>query len=377
MVFIMRIQTSEERRAKSEERKASATKGDSLLAPRSSPLGHPRWYESAILIVALLIVAASPTQAQILPTLGGDRAGTSGFQFLKITTDARAAALGETVVANAFDASALFWNPALAGHVEGLQVGLHRTAYFTDITLNFAALTYHLSGPALTLGFSLQTLDSGEMDVTTEFQPFGTGETFRLSDLAAGLTLSQRLTDLFSYGVTGKYVRESVAGITTTSVVFDLGVFYRVGNTGAHMAVSVRNVGLDGNPSGDIDRTIIGEVTEVTENDFQSITPPTTFLLGITYNVFNNSEQNDLFVSAQLNNPNDNAENWNLGLEYTWHQTLILRVGYRFGIEEYTTPSAGLGLRIPYLGPDLRFDYGFNRLERLGNVHRVGLNLGL
>ena len=55
----------------------------------------------------------------------------------------------------------------------------------------------------------------------------------------------------------------------------------------------------------------------------------------------------------------------------------MLRAGYRFGVEEYDLPSFGAGINIPYVGPDLRFDYGFSRLERLGSVHRVGLSLSL
>lgn len=331
--------------------------------------------ESFFLLFFIFALFASPAAAQVLPSFGGDRAGTSGFQFLKIPTDPRGAALGQTVVANAFDASALFWNPALAAHTEGLQIGLNHAAYFSDVNIEFLAMTYHLAGPDITLGASVQTLDSGEMNVTTEFQPFGTGETFRLSDLAAGLTLSQRLTDLFSYGITTKYIRESVAGIDNTTLVFDIGIFYRIGTTGAQMAVSVRNFGFDGRPNGAIERTVIGENSVVSESKFESVTPPTTFMMGLTYNLFHDDARNDLLFSAQLNNPNDNVENWNIGVEYTWNQTLVLRSGYRFGIEEYSTPSVGVGLHIPYFGPDLRFDYSFNKLDRLGSIHRVGLNL--
>ena len=326
-----------------------------------------------IILLAFLLMPCS-AQAQLLPNLGGDRAGTSGFQFLKIPIDARSAALGETVVANAFDASALFWNPALAAHLETPSFGVSHVAYFVDVTLNYVGATYHIPGPSLTLGLSLQTLNSGSMDVTTEFEPFGTGETFSLFDMAAGLTVSQSLTDLFSYGVTAKYIRESAAGIDHTTMAFDLGIFYRVGTTGAQMAVSVRNFGLDSFSSGSISRSVIEDPATIVEDDLESFTLPTTFLLGLTYNVLHEDHQvNDLFVSAQLNNPNDNAENWNVGMEYVWQQLLALRLGYRFGIEEYTIPSAGLGLNLPFLGPDIRFDYGFSRLERLGSIHRVSL----
>ena len=331
------------------------------------------------LVIALLVLCTAPHMAygQLLPSLGGDRAGTSGFQFLKIPIDARSAALGETVVANISDVSALFWNPALAAQLDNIHFGASHVEYFSDVTLNFAGASFHLPGSSLTLGVSIQTLSSGTMDVTTEFQPFGTGETFSLFDMALGLTVAQHLTDLFSYGVTAKYVQESVAGVTQTTAVFDIGIFYRVGDTGAQMAVAVRNFGLDSFTSGEISRNIISDSPTVLENDFESITPPTTFLLGLSYQALQADARNDLLLSAQLNNPNDNVENWNFGVEYIWNELLALRTGYRFGIEEFTVPSFGVGLMLPYLGPDLRFDYGYSQLERLGQLHRVSLMVGL
>ena len=329
-------------------------------------------------LIVFVLLPSIPANAQLIPSFGRDRAGTSGFQFLKIPVDARSAALGETVVANAFDASALFWNPALAAQVGGPQVGLSHTAYFADVNLEYAAFSLPLNRLGLTVGASLQTLNSGDMDVTSEFQPFGTGETFRFVDIAAGLTVAQTLTDLFSYGVTAKYLRESVADLTTSTVVFDVGVFYRIGNTGAQIGVAIRNFGLDGTPDGEITRTVLGNEEPVVESDFESFTPPTTFLMGVTYRLLRGNERNDVQISGQLTNPNDNAESFNLGLEYTWNSLLILRSGYRFGVDEFSVPSFGAGLMLPNLaGVQARFDYGFSQLDRLGTVHRVGLNLTL
>ncbi len=325
----------------------------------------------------LALLASGPLHAQLLPSLGGERAGTSGFQFLKIPVDARSAALGQTVVASASDVGALYWNPALIAHSPGIQAGFYHTAYFVDVSLDFAGLVYPISGTNMFVGASIQTMDSGEMDVTTEFQPFGTGQTFRLRDMAVGVSFSQQLTDLFSYGITSKYVRESVAGLVASTVVFDVGFFYAVGTSGLDLAVSVRNFGLDGTPEGALERRVIAPNPQVIETEFEALTPPTTFHLGVVYRVLDDHPAQSLDVSAQLNNPNDNAENWNVGVEYGWNRMLYLRTGYRFGIEEYATPSFGVGLRIPVGGPDLRFDYGFNRLERLGNVNRIGLNLTL
>ena len=327
------------------------------------------------LIAVSILSGGQNAHAQLLPSLGGERAGTSGFQFLKIPVDARAAALGESVVASAFDISALYWNPALASHLPGIQAGFHHTAYFVDVNLDFAGVNYHLPGTNVSIGASLQTLNSGQMKVTTEFEPFGTGESFRFLDLAAGLTLSQQLTDLFSYGVTTKYIRESVVGLSTSTIAFDLGIYYAVGSTGARMGVSVRNIGLDKAPEGQLERTVINSDPIRIESDFESLTAPTTFHLGFAYDLLKSSPNSSITLSTQLNNPNDNAENWNFGAEYGWKNMLFIRTGYRFGIEEVTVPSFGTGLRVPLSGAAFKFDYGFNRLERLGSVHRMGMSV--
>ena len=334
------------------------------------------------LLVLFLLAAAAPANAQLLPAFGEDRAGTSGFQFLKVPVDARGAALGGTVVASADDASALFWNPALAAR-GGTQIGLATASYVADVKLHSAAGFTQINTPigAATVGLSLQALDSGEMDVTTEFSgPSGTGETFRLVDIALGVTVSQALTDLFSYGVTGKYVRESAADVAAQAGLLDLGVAYRVGDTGVRFGVAIRNFGFQISPGGTIARTTLdGTVEEV---EFEGIEPPTTFLLGVSYKPlqalgFDTGGPHDVTVSGQLTNPNDNAERFNIGTEYVWNETLALRAGYEFGLEEATVPSFGVGLVVPGLGPDLRVDYGFNRFDRLGNIHRIGLNLRL
>lgn len=324
--------------------------------------------------VLLLLIAAVSVRAQILPAFGEDRAGTSAFQFLKIPVDPRGAALGETSVSNASDASALFWNPALAAQGGRTEVGVASAAYFSDVAMHYVA-GFSRVGP-ITLGVSVQALDSGEMPVTTEFSgPEGTGQTFRLVDVAAGLTVSQALTDLFSYGVTAKYVRESVAGVSTQAGLLDLGVFYRIGDTGVQLGVAIRNFGFESNPGGSIDRTTLEG--PITETIFNGAEPPTTFMLGASYRPFAATGQHDLVLSGQLTNPNDNAERYNLGAEYTWNDLLALRAGYRFGVDEATLPSIGAGLFVPGIGPGVRIDYGFSKLERLGTVHRVGIDVRL
>jgi hypothetical protein len=333
---------------------------------------------AAILVATVAIaLVQQPVEAQLVPSFGRDRAGTSGFQFLKIPVDARGAAMGETVVSNAVDASSMFWNPALLAQASSKTiVGFSNTRYHADVALNYVAAAQQIG--SFKVGASVHTMDSGDMEVTTEFQPFGTGESFKVFDISLGLTVAQALTDLFSYGVTARYVEENIASVSHSTLVFDAGVFYRIGNTGAQMAVAIRSFGLDSSSDGEIERVVVGDPGIKIEDSFEQITPPTTFMLGITYEPFQRSlAGNQLLFSGQLNNPNDNAESFNLGVEFVWNNTLSLRGGYRVGVEEADAPSVGVGIVVPGLGPDVRFDYGFNQLERLGSVHRIGLDVQL
>lgn len=330
--------------------------------------------------LAFLLAAAlaGPVQAQVLPSFGEDRAGTAGFKFLNVAPDPRGAALGETVVASGADAGAFFWNPALAAQTVrthgGVALGASHTAYHAEIDLNYVGALYNWRGFAL--GLSVFTLDAGDMEVTTETQPFGTGQTFGFVDLAAGLTVSQALTDLFSYGVTLKYVRESTYDVVTQTGLVDLGVYYAVGTTGAKLGVAIRNFGLNGRPSGEVAVTNPDGSADLLDS-FEQITPPTTFLLGIAYDLFRTSDQHALTLLGQLTNPNDNAERFDLGAEYTWNDLLVVRGGYQIGVEEASLPSLGFGVIVPGIGPRLRLDYGFTHRDVLGSVHRIGLDVQL
>ena len=286
--------------------------------------------------------------------------------------DPRGASLGGTAVATANDASALFWNPALATRGGDTQIALAQLAYFADVSMTYAAATRKV-GP-VTVGAHVQALDSGEMNVTDEFSgPGGTGQTFSYLGIAGGLTVSQALTDLFSYGVTAKFVQESSADVAMRAGLVDLGVHYRVGETGTAIGIAIRNFGLNGTASGDLPRTTVGGET-VTESEFEDLVPPTTFLLGMSYDVLRGAGDHALTVSGQLTNPNDNAEQFNLGAEYTFAGLLAVRAGYAFGADEVSLPTVGFGIHVPGLGErTLRADYGFSQLDRLGTAHRVGV----
>lgn len=325
-------------------------------------------YKFAIAAIVMLFGVAELAEAQrgLIPSLGGSRSGTSGFQFLKINVDARSAAMGGSNSADAIDGASLYLNPALAVQLDSNHFQLGHTAYFADISLNYLSYIHKMGSMAF--GGSLIYLDSGEMNETTEFAPTGTGRTFRTIHMAAGLTFSQELTNLFSYGATVKYLDERIEEVQSQAVVLDIGFFYRVGDTGLRFAVSLNNFGLDSTPSGKTtSQTLDGPVEY---SDFEDISPPTTFLIGAAYDAYE-TENFDFLVTAQITNPSDNAEQFSLGTEIGYLNQFFLRVGYEFGVDEAILPSFGVGFELPIFNYNVGLDYGFSTRDRLGSLHRL------
>ena len=86
-----------------------------------------------IILLAFGLLITIRVDAQLLPVLGAQRAGTSAIQFLKIAVGARAAAIGESFVAISNDASALCWNPAGITQFKDNQFFISHTNWLVDI----------------------------------------------------------------------------------------------------------------------------------------------------------------------------------------------------------------------------------------------------
>jgi long-subunit fatty acid transport protein len=321
------------------------------------------------LIFILITFTVPQVKAQLFPVLGGQRAGISTAQFLKIGVGGRASALGDAFVAIADDASALYWNPAGLAQFDKHQVIFSHNQWVGDISHDFIGAVYHMDATN-SFGISLTSLSMQKMKVTTEFAPNGTGEYFGFSDIAIGVTYSRRMTDQFSFGGTVRYIEETLDKLKMRGVMIDLGTYYWTGLGSTRFAVAVSNFGNQLAPDGEV--VLIGNRTK---SDWQSFSPPTIFRIGFAFEPIENN-QHKLTASFQLNHPNDNSENVVTGLEYNWNKLFFLRGGYKFNVDEQDY-SLGAGVNLPVSIADLNFDYSFTNFSRLGSAHRFSLILSL
>jgi len=318
-------------------------------------------------ILTALIIIASSAYSQLIPELGSQRSGTSSLQFLKIGIGGRATGMGESFVAVSNDMSALYWNPA--GLLQFKEYGVHFThsEWLVDLKHEFAGGIYRFGGNNV-IGISVIALHTAAMKKTTEFQPLGTGEYFKFGDLGIGLTFARKLTEQFSFGITVRYVEETLAELKMRGVMFDLGTYYWTGLSNTRFAVTISNFGPQVKPSGSVE--LVGGRTL---NSFQQFPPPTIFRIGFAYDPIDNTK-NKLTTSIQLNHPNDNAENLNIGAEYSYKDFLFLRGGYKFNVDSENY-SAGVGFKVPISITKTSLDYSVANFKDLGLTHRISLSL--
>ena len=111
-----------------------------------------------ILLCGLVFTLASlPLQAEL------KKVGQTGYQFLKIDANARAAAMGGAVTLVGLGAENMFYNPAgLALQTMGVDVVSNQTQWFADISYITVGMSKHF-GSLGTFGFSYQTADYGDI----------------------------------------------------------------------------------------------------------------------------------------------------------------------------------------------------------------------
>jgi hypothetical protein len=331
-------------------------------------------------VTKLILIAAiglsSTIKAQILPSFGDSRSGSTGMQFLKIAPDARSMSLGGAFVATTNDVSAMFWNPAGIAQTDTgkANIQLSHTRYFGNSSANFVGAVTKL-GQHSFVGLQVFSMDYGKMEETTEFESQGTGRQFGINNYYVGLTYAQILTQSFSFGINARYANEGFPGVSIHNVLFDLGLKYNVGVKNTRFGVSFSNFGFNVNPEGNAQVLKFDGPTDI--SSFTTVTVPGMFRIGAAFDPLMGKTHN-ITVSAQLNHPTDNNETYGFGAEYSYKRFAYGRLGYEFGSDErYIAPAAGFGLKLQRNFGGLNLDYAFLAKERLGSLHRISLGINI
>ena len=293
-----------------------------------------------------------------------DRKGMSGALELTVPVGSRSTAMGGSVVADTKGTEAIYWNPAGVSNMEGTEITFSYLDYIADIKYSFIGITTNL-GNFGSLGFNTRIMNIGEIIVTTEENPDGTGEIITPSFIIVGFTYSRQMTDKLFFGSSVSLIHERIMQMTGKGTAFDFGFQYIPGISGLKLGVVVKNIGpkmsFDGS---DLNENILFPGDEPIAShrnvrlELASFEIPSYIQFGSSYTLKHN-EQNRIIFAGSFRNNNFSGDEFSAGVEYSYKETLMLRGGYTASSEkEYIYGlNFGFGLRFDFGGNILNFDY--------------------
>ncbi len=323
-----------------------------------------------IIFVALLIGSTmTKLNAEI------KKVAQSGYQFLKIDADARAAAMGGAFILVGTGASSMFYNPAgMTEQPVSIDFFSTQTNWLADIGYYTLGVTKKLGNFGV-IGFSMQTSDYGSIigtrvaDNTAGFIETGNIE---VEALAMGVSFAKSLTDSFSVGGQVKFVSQSLGNTLmpdgaeksnkTDGLAYDFGTIYYPGIKSFRFGMGVRNFSKNFKYEDD------------------SFPLPLTFTMGVALDVMDFvgsfGENHNLLVEVDAVHPIDYTERVNMGIEYGFKKIFFLRGGYKFN-HDTEGLSLGVGFSIRLIGLMTKLSYSFNDAGSFSPVNRISIGISL
>ena len=305
---------------------------------------------------------------------GGVRTGTSGASELLIPVGPQGIAMGGSNVATATGIEALFWNPAGVAFMDNsVSTTFSHMNYIADIGLNHGAVSVNFEGLGV-LSLEIKGLDVGDIPVTTNEFPDGTGQTFSPQFTVLGLTYSNYLT-------------ETLDQVSANGISFNAGVIYNdLGNiNGLSFGIAMNNIGPHMKYSGSgllVTATPQGYNRAPSQMSFDAayFELPANFTIGFGYKP-QIDEENAIQISTVFQNNNFSGDEYKVGAEYSFNNLLFVRGGYDMSpksqSDEYIYGlTAGAGINYDVGGLDLKIDYAYRDVKYFNANHVFAVTLG-
>jgi long-subunit fatty acid transport protein len=349
--------------------------------------------------------------------------GITAVPFLQIEPDSRGAGMGNSGVAIADNAAAIFWNPAGLAFQNQNQISITHAnwlpAFNADLFYDYLVGTYHIDGIG-TVGGHITFLNLGEQ-TRTDDTGLELGR-FNSYEITAGLSYGFRLSENWALGTGIRYIYSSLADggevggqqiNPGSSVGVDLSALYKsnpfqIANRQASInaGVNLSNIGpgiqytdnaqkdplptvlragwaytmdIDGMGMNTItfsnDVSKIMARTQRVEDENGDVSYQPMGVMEALYNSWGTLERNNspgevvsLNLAQQLM--------FGFGLEYWYNNLFALRTGYYYenpdnGNREFLT--LGAGLRYNIFGVDFSYIYTLEDDHPLANTIRLSV----
>lgn len=272
----------------------------------------------------------------------------SGYSNLKIGNSARNQALADFGMTGNPDVANVSYNPAVLSILNGSQLFFSHNSWIQDVSSQSIAGNSILYG----IPFSIQVNNTMIKDIEIRTKPGELQSKFDARYFSTSFSLSSKLYDNLSGGITLKYLYENILSDESSGYAFDFGFLYTGIIPKLDLSFSLRNIGSVSelrNISSKLPRDIrLGGNYQI---DFEKITSTLNFVLGVQKYL----AENDNHI--------------HLGAEYIYDEIVFLRVGYVSAYESHKI-SYGLG----FSWASARLDYAYLPFDyNLGSSNTISL----
>jgi hypothetical protein len=346
------------------------------------------------------------------------RAGQAGASELLLNPWARSAGLGSSNVASVTGLESVFTNIAGTAFTNKTELIFSNSNWFkgSGININSFGITQKISETGV-LSLSVNSLDFGEIDITTVALPDGGSGTYHPQYTNIGLSFANAFSNSIYGGATFRLINESISDLTASGLAIDAGIIYVTGvgldknqkkkENNFRFGITLKNVGPTMKYKGDglaySGETEAGSYLTVEQRsaDFEL---PSLLALGVSYDIptvykngtsaklgeTNQKLEVDQFlrISGSFTSNSFTKDQLHFGLEYNIKDILLVRGAYTYetkinNIEDrvvaFTGLSCGASVQIP-IGTDKQFlsiEYAYRTTENFDGCHTIGARISL
>ena len=324
------------------------------------------------------------------------RAGQAGASELLINPWARTSGWGGANVAGVRGLEGIFSNVAGLAFTEKTELIFSQTQwlkYGDEAVSNISAFGFSQKvGESGVLGFSVMSMDFGDIEITTVDLPDGGIGTYSPSFMNISLSYSKIFSNSIYGGMTVKMISEQISNVGANGVALDAGIQYVTGaEDNFKFGIALKNVGPRMSFSGDglSFRGIVGDADDykmTVEQRSSELELPALLNIGLSYDV--NFIQHRITGAGTFTSNSFQKDQYRLGGEYSYNEMFMVRLGYTYedGIRTPSTrttalrgPSAGFTVELPMgdNGSAFGLDYSYRHTDPFQGSHTIGARINL
>ena len=275
-------------------------------------------------------------------------AGKTGMSFLKIGSSARSIALSDLGILGS-DPSSVYYNPAAVSLIESESIMFTHQMWIQDVSSEILAANFFLFGLPISVSVNTTKIKGFEIRTVPSDVPEAT---FNVNYFYGNFSTGFNLYDKLEFGVTIKYLYESLLADDASGTGYDFGLIYRDLYKNLTLGASIRNLGNM--------QKLRNEKTKL----------PTDIIVNAVYDLSLENSSLDIKPLAGVQKYLELEDtHFHIGTEVTYDKQFSLRVGYVTGYE-----SKGISAGAGFYWHGFNIDYAFTPFSYgIGNANTFSI----